>query len=1032
MLCTKWLRAAVTFSLLFISLFALAQDKVITGKVLDTRDGSPVAGANVSVKGTARITQTGSDGTFSITISGSATTLIISSVGFTTQEVDIAGKSTVDISLVSGSTDLGDVVVVGYGTQRKKEVTGAISKVTSEQLNAIPVPSFEAALQGKAPGVQVLQGNGLAGSGAVIRIRGVGSISAGGDPLYVIDGIPIVSDPFLRGDNGGMNQNPLASINPADIESIEILKDAGAAGIYGSRGANGVILITTKRGKTGKASFNYSNKLGFTSAAGKPSFLNNTEWLQINQEAWNNSGRTGQATLPNGLTYAQAESTNTDWWDELTQTGHINEHNLSFNKGTQKFKTFANISYSNNEGYILANSYTRASARLNMDYTPNKKLKIALTSGYNYGLNKRVPAAWDGGLGSAMSTSLPIFPVYREDGFYYTNMPGNSVFRIRESKRREADSRFLGGISIEYQLVKNLFIKANASTEYRIAFDDEFQSGVYWQGVPNVSPEQGRTYRTPYWGNNWNTSLTANYNLNLNDDNKISILLGQESQSITLRGYTGTIFQENTSKPFWDNVNTRQTYRNIRDKMLDENKISKEDKDAYTFTSFFGRVNYNIKDKYFLQLSGRLDGSSKFGSNNKYGFFPAISGAWNVSDESIFDNVAWLSLLKLRASYGIVGNANIPSGEYYDDYRRGGVNYNGNQTLYLNGLGNPDLQWETMRNTDVGLELGLFNNRITGEVAYYRKISTDLLMQSGVSPSATGTGNVWRNLHDSKILNEGIEISANIKVVDGKNFKWAIGGNIAKNYNEVLDMELGPDAIAGGYNDTRVISGLPLGVNYLVRYHGVDPNDGLPIWLDKDGKQTKTFSLDHRVFAGAILPDFIGGFFTNFEYKGLQLQALFSYVIGGNIYESSAKYQFLRRNNSGMWNYRKDMLDRWTGPGDDAQYPKVMFYGADYPGVSNEDQFNSTMFLRDADYLRLRELTLSYKVGNKFLERCKIKGLRLYATGSNLFTFTKFPGGDPEITRDFRDATDRNLSPNISYLTAPTQRSIIFGLNLTF
>lgn len=1028
MLCTKWLRAAVTFSLLFISLFALAQDKVITGKVLDTRDGSPVAGANVAVKGTARITQTGVDGAFSITISGNATTLVISSVGFVTREVDITGKSTVDISLVSGSTDLDDVVVVGYGTQRKKEVTGAIAKVSGEKMNAIPVPSFEAALQGKAPGVQVMQGNGLAGSGSVIRIRGIGSISASGDPLYVIDGVPIVSDPFLRGNSGGMNQNPLASINPADIESVEILKDAGATGIYGSRGANGVILVTTKRGKSGKPSFNYSNKIGFSSASMKPNFVNGQEWLQLRQEAWHNSGNAGDAPLP--VLYPEAKTNNTNWWDLLTQTGIINEHNLSLNAGTKKLKTFANISYSDNEGYIKANSYTRMAARLNMDYSPVKAVKIALTTGFNRGINKRVPAAWDGGIGEAMSRALPIYSVFDANGNYVLSTQDaiNPLRRLEQTKRREVDNRFLGGLSVEVQPVKNLFLKASGNLEYRNAFDDQFETYI-WTQKPVA--DSGVIRRSPYWGTNWNTSITANYLWNMGDNHKFNLLVGQENQSVSLKDYSGYDFFQWSGKPYWTDVNSRQGYRNLRKRQLDNDQIVERQREAWTFTSFFGRLNYNISDKYFFQLTGRLDGSSKFGSNNKYGFFPSASAAWTVSEENFLQNISWIDLVKIRASYGLVGNANIPSGVYYDNFQLGGTNYNGAQTLYLNNLGNPDLQWENMRNLDAAVEFGLFKGRVTGELAYYRKNSTNILLAPGISPSATGLGDIWRNLNNTEILNEGIEFSANIKLIDRKNIRWSVGGNIARNYNEVLKYELGPDAVSGGTNDTRIVAGLPLGVNYLVRYHGVDPVDGLPIWLDNTGKQTKTFSLNHRVFAGSVLPDYIGGFNTAVGYKNFELSALFTFVVGGNIYENSAKYQFLGASTRN-WNYRTDFLDRWVNPGDEAQYPKLLYNAANYPGVPSEDQFNSTMFLRDASYLRLRELTLSYRFDPAKMAKCRIKGLSLFATGSNLFTFTKYPGGDPEITRDFENAQDRNLSPNITYLTAPSQRNIIFGLNLSF
>lgn len=1020
----KRLLGLFVLPLLLLSLHAQAQDKIVSGKVTDAKSGAPLDGVSVIVKGGTTGTQTAADGTFTLKVSAGVTKLIISSVSHSTREVSI-GSGDVQVALEPTDPTLSEVIVVGYGVQRKRDVTGAIAKVKGDQISATPVPSFEAALQGKAPGVQIIQGNGLAGSGSVVRIRGIGSISASGDPLYVVDGIPVISDPFIRSNGGAMNQNPLSSINPNDIESIEILKDAGATGIYGSRGANGVIIITTKRGKSGKPSFTYSNKLGMATYAKKPDFVNGPEWLQLRQEAWVNSGHTGQATLPGTLTWAQASQNNTDWWDLLTGTGFINDHTLSMTQGTKKLKTFANLTYSDDKGYIKSNAYTRLAARLNMDYNITDKLKVSLTSAYNRGVNKRVPAAWDGGIGDAMSSALPIFPVYNADGSYYSGLT-NPVIKTNENKRREIDSRILGGLGLEYQPIKNLYLRANGAIEYTNSFADEFQTAAWNKLYSNKTT--GTASRNPYWGSNITANFTANYLWNPGKDHKFNFLAGTEMQDYQRKGYTASIVKD-MNQPFWQDLSA---YRQLRDslKSAPVPGISEVSQEEFTFGSVFGRINYTYKDRYSLQMIARVDGSSKFGANYKHGFFPAISGAWTISDEEFMKGIKEINFLKLRASYGVVGNANIPSGVYYDNYRVGSNNYNGNPTLYLNAPGNPDLKWETMRNVDIALEFALLGNRLTGEVAYYHKATTDILLQPGVQPS-TGYPTIWRNLSNSKILNEGLEFSANYKIIDNKQVRWSIGGNIAKNRNEVLEYELGPDAVSGGTNDTRIVKGLPIGVNYLVRYYGVDAADGLPIWLDKNGKQTKTFSLDNRVYAGSVMPDYIGGFNTAVSYKNFDFSALFSFVIGGNIYENSAKYQFLGVSKK-FWNFRKDFLDRWTRPGDDAKYPKLVADAADYPGVPSEDQFNSTMFLRSASYMRLREMTIAYRFTKSTLGKLPLKDLRLFVTGTNLLTFSKFPGGDPEITRDFENAQDRNLSPNITYLTAPTQKTVVFGLTVSF
>ena len=1022
-----FLRTFCVFLTLFFAAGAAFAQTTAAGKVIDP-SGAGLQGITVTVKGTKNATATNADGNFSISIPAGAKTLVFSGVNVTSRELSIGNQTTYDVILQTSTSSLNEVVVIGYGTQRRRDVTGAITKVSSEKLNSISVPSFEAALQGKAPGVQILSGNGLAGSGSVVRIRGVGSISASADPLYVVDGIPIISDQFLRANGGAMNQNPLSSINPADIESIEILKDAGATGIYGSRGANGVILITTKRGKPGKPQFNFNTKVGMATYAARQKFANTNKWLQLRQEAWTNDGKTGEADLPGGYTFATARNNNTDWWDMLTQTGLINENNLSMTQGSKKLKTFANLTYSNNEGYIKSNSYERLSARLNMDYNILKNLKVTLTSGYNKGVNKRVPAAWDGGIGDAMSSALPFFTVYKTDGTYFLN-GANPVRRIQETKRREIDNRLIGGLGLEFEPIKNLFLRTNASIEYTTSFDDQYESSNW---INQSNKDSGYAKRSPYWGNNINGNVTANYLTQIGEKHKFNILGGVEAQSYVRKGYLFEIGNF-AAEPFWKN---NSAYKTLRDKIIEGRQTATpplattKSQEEYTFNSFFGRINYTYDNRFAFQLTARLDGSSKFGTNNKHGFFPAISGAWTLSEENFLENIKQINFLKLRASYGIVGNANIPSGAYFADYQVGGIGYNGNPTLYFNKPGNPDLQWETLKNTDVALEYALFNNKLTGEVAFYNKASTNILIQPGLAPS-TGTENIFRNLPNSEIVNQGIEVSVNYKVIQSKDFKITVGGNIAKNSNEVKKWELGPDAVSGGTNDTRIVEGLPLGVNYLVRYYGVDPADGLPIWLDKTGKQTKTFSLNHRVFAGSVMPDYIGGFNTSVEYKGLELSSLFSFVIGGSIYDNSGKYQFMGVSKKN-WNFREDFLDRWTKPGDIAKYPRLTYDATTYPGLPSEDQFNSTMFLHDASYLRLRELTLGYRIPGTTLSKWKMKSLRLYLTGSNLLTFSKYPGGDPEITRDFENPQDRNLSPNVTYLTAPTQRTFIFGINLGF
>ena len=1008
---------ALTFVLVLLSAAAMAQT-VVTGKVTDSKDGSPVAGVTVSAKGTKTSVQTAADGTYKISVPPGSSSLIFTSVGFSRQELSV-GNGIVNVSFAAANQQLNEVIVVGYGSQRKKEVTGAIAKIDGNKVSSVAAPSFEAALQGKAAGVQVVQGSGLAGSSSIVRIRGVGSISAGGDPLYVVDGIPITSDQFLRGDGGGMNLNPLASINPSDIESIEVLKDAGAAGIYGSRGANGVILITTKRGKSGKPKFSYTNKVGIATYTNKPEFVNGTEYLKLEQEAYQNDGNVGQVTpsfLAGGLTYAQASQNNTDWWKVVTRTGIINEHNLSMTYGTQKLRTFVGGSYGKNETYIRRNSFDRLGLRANVDYSVNEKFKISLNAAYNRGINNRV-SIWET-VAATQGWVLPYFPINNADGSYFTG-GSNPQLYLNETKYRNTDNRYLGGLTLDFSPLKNLSLRASGSIDYLVSYDDQ------WESKFKTNNERGAiAKRYPLWVTNYNSNFTATYNWKPNSDNKFTFLAGTEIQQSEVKNTNGDIYSWGQDQPLYKN---KGVYKDSLNTFLNNGSRKKQIVDNSTFASFFARINYTYKDRYILQFSARRDGSSKFGPNNKYGFFPAASAAWIISDENFLKGSNIIDNLKLRASYGLVGNSNIPTGQYYFGYSNN-RNYNGTPILVPNNLGNPDLKWETLRNFDLGLDFSLLNSRLTGEISYYHKITVDQLVEVG-SAASNGFQRSWRNLTGGKILNEGLEISANYIIVRNKDIKFSVGGNVTRNYNEVLNLgPLGPDALQGGFNDTRIAEGYPVGTNFLVRYYGTDPADGLPIWLDKSGKQTKTFSLDHRVLVGKVLPSYSGGINTALNFKGVEFNTLWTYVKGGNIYDGSAKYQNVGNN----WNVRRDFLDRWQKPGDVTRYPRLTQNLTNYPGLGTNDNYNSTMFLYDASFVRLREVSLAYNFTKSFLVHTPFTNARIAVSATNLFTFTKYPGADPEIARDFQNPQDRNMSQNITFLTPTQARTVVLSLNLNF
>ncbi|MEH0156780.1 TonB-dependent receptor [Limibacter armeniacum] len=1019
-----WLSLALV--LLLTPVLAWAQERVVSGTISDEA-GQPLPGVSVKVKGTTKGGITDFDGKFKLMLDANDNVLVFSYVGYLSKEIELGTQSTINLQLEIDAEQLEEVVVIGYGVQRKRDIAGSIAKVESAKLTDTPTPSFEQALQGKAAGVQIIQGSGMAGSGSVVRIRGVASVSAGGDPLYVVDGVPITQDNGSR--IGFMNTNPLSTLNPNDIESVEVLKDAGSAGIYGSRGANGVILITTKRGKSGKPSINYNARVGVTSPTMMPEFMDSEDWIQMRQEAWENDGNVGPVWLPGGYSSAQssvderivainkAAAINTDWIDQMVRTGFNQEHNLSMTQGSDKFKSYVGVSYKDSKSYIEGSGFNRLTGRLNLDYAPSTFFKASLTSSFGRGLVKLVAAPWDyqwgAGLGGAMSGALPIYPIKTESGEYFVN--GGNPTRVNDLLDwRTEELRSINNVNLTLTPIKNLTVQAMGGVDWSRLTEERYKPQAL---LGNVS-HMGEAFQSPKTILNYTGTLTATYNLNLNDKHNFTFLVGTETQkALTQReGSTAT------------DVNGAYYSSPDRGENFVETSFTDPD-DEWAFFSYFGRINYTLNNRYIFQALARSDASSKFGANYRWGFFPSASAAWIVSEENFLQNNEIISLLKLRTSYGVTGNANIGS------YKRfGTVSVEGDGSYGYGGFGNaihpvrldnPDLRWETLNNFDAGIELNFFEDRIQTEVAFYHKLSKDVIIET-IPAGSSGQGeNFLQNI--GEIQNKGWEINLNTRNLVGE-FKWSTNFNIAINENEVLDLGgLAPDQIAGGTNDTRVEVGQPVGSNFLVRYAGVDPADGLPIWIDKDGNETKTFSLDDRVFAGDVLPDFTGGLSNTFEYKGFDLDVLFTFSKGGNIYGNSDKRQGTFLSD---WNVRKDVGDYWRQPGDDAKYPKPTLVG--YPGVTDAWQFNSTMWLYDASFARLRNITLGYRFKPTQLAALRLQSARVYVTGTNLLTFTKYPGGDPEIARDFDNPADRNMSSNVTFLTAPQEKSIMFGLNVTF
>ncbi len=1005
--------------------------QTVKGKVTDP-DNLGIIGAIVKDLASGAGAATDLDGSYSLNLTAGAHKIEFSFVGYTTivRDITLSAGQTLDLSVTlsedAGITD--EVVVVGYGVQRRRDITGSIAKIEGKEITRFPAPSFEAALQGQAAGVQVTQGSGLAGSGSQVRVRGVASVSAGGDPLYVVDGIPITQDQLLRGNNGGMNSNPLATINPNDIASIEVLKDAAATGIYGSRGANGVVLITTKRANKKGLEVTYSTRFGIGIASALPNMMNTEEYLAIRQEAWENDGNTGYVHLPNYTSasssaeareaaYLEALKTNTNWSKETTGIGFKMLHSVSLAKKGEKSGVYGGLTYDRNGSYLLGNSYTRLSARLNYDYQFSKKLKLNAGLSFTEGINNRVSAAWNGGFGEAMSTALPYYKVYNEDGTYYTWNNGNSnpVMWREERPWRVNDDRALFNIGLAYQVAKDMNIRGSFNYDVLRGTEYEFFPKGITPDFSSASLAKHNTWITP----NMNTNLTWDYLKTIKENHNLTFLAGTEMQ--TSKNYDRTEQYINALGQWYDRDNRISASPDQEVKQTAFTPATL--RNSSTFISAFTRVNYNFKSKYFIQGVARTDASSKFGANNKTGFFPSISGGWIISDEKFLKDKKTVTFLKLRAGWGKVGNANVDQTAQFSDRTVAGT-YVGNPILYPTKFPNPDLRWEISTTTDLALDFGLFKDRINGSIELYRKVTTDAILNVAI-PTSTGFGNYTDNV--AEILNQGIEFNINTFNIVKKNFNWKTTFNIARNYNELVSIgDYAADAVSGGTNDSRVVPGEALGTYYMMNFSHVDAATGRPVYLDSNGKETFTYSNNERTKIGSGLPKASGGIRNDFQYKNWSLSVFATFSLGALLYDHSGKNQLGFVSN---WNMRTDVFDRWQQPGDEAAYPVLTFERETY-GQGVDDYNTTSLFVYKADYLRMKNIELGYNFNMK--QGSKIESMRMTFNVTNLFVITNFPGLDPEVARDFGDSTDRNISPNATYLTPPQEKSFNIGFSAIF
>lgn len=1012
---------------LYWQINAKAQSGIVHGIVYNERE-EPFGNAVVITEPGVQKVSSDASGKFTLTgLPRGKTKITVSFAGYTDaiEEVDnIGGNDRIQIViyLKPKINPVKEVIIIGYARQIKKDVIGNISRIRAPELTVNPGISLDAALQGKAPGIQVIQSGGIAGAGALIRVRGIASVSANGEPLFVLDGLPINQDQFIQiGLPGsGQQNNPLGFLNIADIESVDVLKDAAATGIYGSRGANGVIYITTKNHKIGDGErLTIISSLGTSTPTVKLRMANSAQWMAMYQEAWKNDGNTGKPPLPDGVSYQEAFVTNTDWVNEITRIGLKSESQFTYAYKIKKFRLYNSFGYLNAGSYIKENNFGRFTTRFNGIAEINRKTRLRFGLMLSNSVNNRQSQSSQGGLGVAYSSALPIFKTDRITGF---GAEGNPVLRRRYQTWHTDELRFLGFLSYEKEIFRNVIWEIKFSTDQMNLTDNLFINKNFFakDGIPlelRRSLSQLRNYKA----GNYLVNSNLIYHIRKTSKTDYNILTGCEYQRSNFNSF-----------------NYRETGLNRELTMLDiqpHNKII--DWEAWAFVSTFMRMNAKIYNKWLFQASYRIDGSSRFGVNHRLGHFPSLAAGYLISEEKWLKESKKINFLKIRSGWGLTGSSAIPSFIQYGTFGNPtpGATYNGQGVVQPLNQANPNLKWEVCRVIDAGIEASFFQNRMYMELSVYDRQTSDVLLDRRI-PSSTGIVNAndqfryFGNI--GNIRNRGIELLINAVIIDkfndeGRRQAWQIKFNTMHNSNKVLNMgELHSDAIVGG-GETRVLENQPMGAFYLVRFSHVDKQTGEPVFLDRNGKQTKTFSLDDRVVTGNVQPKAVGFLENRFDLGRLGFSFSFYGVLGGKIYDEAARRQLTMLSGG---NVQTDIVNRWQYVGDEAKYPKLTLDPLKYGGLDNIANYHTTQWLYDASFLRLREVSFNFRI--KEAKPNVQKGVRAISAQIgffNLWLISKYPG-DPEVIRDYSMAAMRNISPNVSNLTSPQERSVMLTIKL--
>jgi TonB-dependent starch-binding outer membrane protein SusC len=1004
-------KSLLCFFLLFSTLIgANAQERTITGKVTSSDDGTAMPGVSVSTKGTSKGTTTDGNGTYKISVPANAK-LSFSFIGFESQEISVGNNSTIDVVLVSSAAQLEEVVVTGYGAAvKKKEATGATANVKGEVIENMPLQSFDRALQGRMAGVQISSNNGTPGGAVSVRIRGVGSISAGNEPLYIVDGVQLNN----RNDGGStVNTNPLSFLNPNDIESIDVLKDAATAAIYGAQAANGVVIITTKKGKAGKTQIGFNYYKGVVEPIAKMDIMNTQEFiaaritaLQTNSPATPLNTIRGNVLASLGLnrdlTDADVAALPTyDWQDAVYKNGTIDNYEVTAQGGAGKTTFYSSLSFNRQDAALINIDFQRIAGKISITNELTARLKMDL--GVNLSsVTQRGPYGDADGttaFGAPQYSApliLPLNPIYNPDGSYY-GMPSSGIVMPGDlSQNVVANSEYLRSTGTTNQAVGNLSLVykiSNAiSLRGAVGLDYRNLKGSFF-GDPRLSDYfavRGSASEFLNVNSNINTNFTVNFNKGFGK-HTVSGLGGFEYRtevndgvSFSGQGFpspefstANAIAEPSSVAGFWSGVKRAGLFTNLK---------------------------YDYAGKYLISGIVRYDGSSRFGANNRWGVFPSVSAKWLISEEAFLKDVSWVSDLGLRFSVGSTGNDQIGNFASRRLYGLNGV-YQGNSGTGPSSLGNPNLKWERNVTYNAGLDYGFWGGKVKGAIDVFQRISKDLLLTRSI-PTTNGFGDVLENI--GEVQNKGIEFEINTVNFNKNKFKWETNFNFTALDNEVTKLFDGVDVLPG---DLSIRVGYPLFTNVGVPYAGVNPANGRPMWYDPKGELTYLVrTADQRPLGHANLARYYGGFTNTFSYGNFEVSAFIQYEYGRTALNTQ-EFRFadnaavLRNGLVYYWN------NRWTTPGQITEVPRPAENRTEISGRVSSYQ-SGTRHYQDGSYIRFKQLNMSYSLPKSWLKPIRMSSARIYAQGINLFTWTKWTGFDPEFVNSSRTgAANQGIVP---------------------